>query len=135
MNTATVQKLYDLAREARFVGTLNELSVACRLASDTWWRNPKTGRKIKRNKAALLMLMVSELAECMEGERKDLMDDKLTHRRMAEVELADCIIRIMDYAGEYGFDIGGALVEKMRFNAIRKDHKPKSRTKKNGKKF
>ncbi len=40
----------------------------------------------------------------MEGERKDLMDDKLPHRKMAEVELADALIRIFDYAGAYGYD-------------------------------
>ena len=37
------------------------------------------------------MLIVSEIAEAMEGERKDLMDDKLPHRKMAEVELADAL--------------------------------------------
>jgi hypothetical protein len=35
----------------------------------------------------------------MEGERKNLMDDHLPHRRSAEVELADALIRIFDYAG------------------------------------
>ena len=120
--------------DTEFIDVLNALSLKCRVASDTWWHTP-SGRLKKRNKGELLMLMVSELAEAMEGERKDLMDDKLPHRRMAEVELADAIIRLMDYAGAYGFDIGGAVIEKMAFNAKRPDHKLKNRLKKNGKKF
>lgn len=81
------------------------------------------------------MLMVSELSECMEGERKSLPDDKLPHRSMAEVELADCLIRIFDYAGGFGYDIGGAFEEKMAYNAQRADHKPEERLKEGGKKW
>jgi len=62
--------------------------------------------------------MHSELSEAMEGERKDLMDDKLPHRRMAEVELADTLIRIFDYAGAYGYDLQGAYREKMAYNTL-----------------
>lgn len=64
-----------------------------------WWHDPATGVKLYRNMGEMLMLVVSEIAECMEGERKDLMDTHLTHRKMAEVELADAIIRIADIAG------------------------------------
>ena len=39
------------------------------------------------------MLTISEIAEAMEGERKNLMDDHLPHRKMAEVEIADAYIR------------------------------------------
>lgn len=62
--------------------------------------------------------MHSELSEAMEGERKGLMDDKLPHRRMAEVELADTLIRIFDYAGGFGYDLQGAYEEKMAYNAL-----------------
>jgi len=81
------------------------------------------------------MLIVSEIAEAMEGERKNLMDDKLPHRKMAEVELADALIRIFDYAGAFNLDIGGALVEKTAYNAVRADHTTEERLKENGKKF
>ncbi len=30
------------------------------------------------------------------------MDDKLPHRKMAEVEMADALIRLLDYAGGFG---------------------------------
>jgi hypothetical protein len=54
---------------------------------------------------------------------------------MAEVELADALIRIFDYAGGFGYDIGGAFVEKMAYNATRADHTAAERLKENGKKF
>lgn len=116
--------------------TLNKLAAKCRADNDKWWRDPRTQRKIKnRNHGELFMLMVSEIAEAMEGHRKDLMDDHLPHRKMVEVELADCILRIMDYCGEHGLDIGGALVEKKEYNFKRKDHTYAARLGKHGKKF
>lgn len=48
-----------------------------------------------------LQLVSTEIAEATEGERKNLMDDKIKHRRMGEVELADALIRILDLAGRY----------------------------------
>lgn len=88
-----------------------------------------------RNVGELLCLVHSEISEAMEGARKNLMDDKLPHRKMIEVELADALIRIFDIAGAYGLDLGGAISEKRAFNAVRKDHKMESRLADDGKKF
>lgn len=100
-----------------------------------WWHDPHTGNRLDRNKGELICLMHSELSEAMEGARKGLMDDHLPHRKMEEVELADTIIRILDYAGGHGLDVGGALVEKLKFNVSRSDHKPSERVKEGGKKW
>lgn len=88
-----------------------------------------------REKGTLLMLIVSEVAEAMEGERKDLMDDHLPYRKMAEVELADAMIRIADYAGKHGYDLEGAIAEKLMYNRQRADHKPEARNAPGGKQF
>jgi hypothetical protein len=95
----------------------------------------ETGAPKDRNVGEMLMLTVTELAEAMEGVRKDLMDDHLPHRKMEEVEIADAIIRLLDYCGGRGLDIGGAVQEKMAYNRVRADHKRESRLKANGKKF
>ena len=118
---------------------IKNLQAVCHQAavSAGWWTDLKTGESLrgKRNVAELLCLVHSEISEAMEGHRKNLMDDKLPHRKMLEVELADAVIRIMDLAGSLDLDVGGALVEKMEYNAIRDDHKIENRVKEGGKSF
>lgn len=114
---------------------LNELAKTVHAANIKWWQDLQTGQPIKRNKGELLALIHSEISEALEGERKNLMDDKLPHRRMAEVELADALIRILDYAAGFGYDLQGAFDEKMAFNAQRKDHKHEARRIAGGKQF
>lgn len=81
---------------------LNELAKTVHQANIKWWQNLETGEPIARNKEELLALVVSEVSECLEGERKGSMDDKLPHRRMAEVEMADALIRLLDFAAGFG---------------------------------
>jgi hypothetical protein len=108
-----------------------------------WWTNLETGEdltsklgdKPKRNIPEMLCLIHSEVSEAMEGHRKNLMDDKLPHRPMLEVELADAVIRILDMCGGLGLDLQGAIYEKLAYNAQRADHKVENRLKENGKKF
>ena len=100
-----------------------------------WWNDALTGAPLDRNKGELLALIHSEISEALEGVRKDLVDDKLPHRKAVEVELADALHRIFDFAGAFHLDVGGALVEKMDFNATRPDHKLEQRRLAHGKKF
>lgn len=113
---------------------LNELAKCIHKQNHKWWHDAQ-GNPIQRNKAELICLMHSELSEAMEGERKQLKDTHLADRMMAEVELADCIIRILDYCGAHGYDVHGALFAKLRYNQSRADHKHAARAKKGGKKF
>ena len=116
---------------------INHLRDICYKASfDAGWHtNIETGELKDRNKGEMISLIHSELSEALEGERKGLMDDHLPHRPMAEVEMADAIIRIMDYCGRWGYDIGGAIVEKIEYNKSRADHKIENRIKEGGKAF
>lgn len=123
---------------------LNILTRRCRQANDTWWRDPVTGTPLpSRNKGELIALIHSEISEALEGLRKNLQDDHLPEFPMELVEMADALIRIFDYVGEYypasendnGVNLGNAFEKKMAYNAQRKDHKPESRAVEGGKKF
>jgi NTP pyrophosphatase (non-canonical NTP hydrolase) len=105
-----------------------------------WHNDLKTGlvRTAEENDALFptrIALCHSELSEALEGHRKNLNDDKLPERKMAEVELADVIIRVCDLAGAMGYDLGGAVVDKLNYNASRQDHKPENRKAENGKAY
>lgn len=86
-----------------------------------------------RNVGSLLMLIVTEIAEAMEGHRKNLKDDKLPDRDMLEVELADAVIRIFDLAGACGYDLEDIILRKLAFNLKREDHTLEHRAGENGK--
>jgi NTP pyrophosphatase (non-canonical NTP hydrolase) len=83
---------------------MNKLAKEIHAECHKWWHTPE-GVRLDRNKGELLMLVTSELAEAMEGVRKNLPDDKLPHRKMVEVELADVVIRCLDYAGGFSLPI------------------------------
>lgn len=63
-----------------------------------------------RENGTLLMLIVGEVAEAMEADRRNEGSE-----RIAE-ELADVCIRIFDFCGLKGLDLETAIREKMEYN-------------------
>lgn len=111
-----------------------------------WWTDLESGTDLvaevnsgsrfgKALVAEKLALVHSEVSEGLEGARKGLPDDKLPHRPMIEVELADSIIRTLDLGGALKLDIAGAIQEKLAFNLTRPDHKIENRVKDGGKAY
>lgn len=145
--------LNDSTAKTQFIFFASMLQDLCHgiAAQSGWWTDLKTGASLrspnygatgnlqpgllKINVPEKLMLIVSEIAEAMEGVRKNLKDDKLPHRPMLEVELADAVIRILDLAGGIGLDVPAAIVEKLVYNSKRADHKPENRKADGGKTF
>lgn len=116
-----------------FENALNHFRDLCHNASvdKGWWSTPLNvlmddeitiiepdlaGELLVTQKASKLALIHSEVSECLEGLRNDLDSDKLEGRKMEEEELADIIIRIMDYCGAYNIDIGKVCIEKFNYN-------------------
>ena len=78
-----------------------------------WWDEP-------REDGTVMMLIVSELSELLEelrvGGRESAKIDGFTSE---EEELADAVIRILDFAGRKGYRLGSAILAKHAYNLTR----------------
>lgn len=76
-----------------------------------WWTDlvTKESTLATRNRAELMMLVVSEVSEAAHGLIGNLNDDKLPHLPMFQVELADVAIRLFDMLGAEASLHGGFL--------------------------
>jgi hypothetical protein len=93
---------------------LNELckSIHADNVQAGWWTSTKDVPAINfgdnlvgiRNIPEMLCLMHSEVTEAWQGCKLNAVDDKLPHRLMLEVELADALIRMFDLLGSMNVD-------------------------------
>lgn len=70
-----------------------------------WWKSPRCF-------STMTNLFISENSEALEGDRRNLMDDKLPRYPMRVVEIADMCIRVFDYLGSVKNDMYRIPVEK-----------------------
>jgi hypothetical protein len=95
----------------------------CRLCGEQnirWWQDPATGATIERDTDELLMLVISEFAEGLEGERKSLKDTHLPQYPMLHVELADAYIRLGDTLYHRDWWAGSFVIAGRRIGASSK---------------
>jgi NTP pyrophosphatase (non-canonical NTP hydrolase) len=102
-----------------------------------WWHDTE-GNDLRNHPFTFptkAMLIVTEVAEAIEGDRKGIADTHLPQYSMKAVELADVQIRLMDLAEAYDIDLLEVILAKRAYNKVREDHQPKNRSKKHGKKY
>lgn len=117
-----------------FVSSLADMCDLQRKLNAKWWVDLETGEPKSRNVGEMLMLVVTEVAEGMEGWRKNRQDDHLPQHPMLTVELADAIIRMLDIAGGLKLDLAQAFLDKTLYNLTRQDHTLEARRAPGGKK-
>jgi NTP pyrophosphatase (non-canonical NTP hydrolase) len=107
--------------------SVNDIALYCADLSEQKGFHDRTmieGVSRRTSAMELMMLIVTEVAEMAEAYRKD------RNTRSAYLapggkpegvasELADVVIRCLDYAGRYGIDIGYAIQDKLAYNATR----------------
>lgn len=108
------QCIADFAEAADFIFSgLNDLKNGCGM-----WFSDIQGFNTA-NFPTDCMLVVTELAEAVEADRRDAMDDHCPELTGRAAELADVLVRVFHMARKYDINIGEAFVTKMKYNFTR----------------
>lgn len=90
------------------------------LAQDIFATAEAIGFTHDNEDAACIALMHSELSEALEGIRhRNPRDKHCPEFGNIEIELADCVIRILDFGYSRKLDVVGAVLAKTKFNKTR----------------
>jgi len=108
---------YDEVTEAAFVGSYRAIEgKAVRVAKEHGWVVEDT----PEDKAVKIALMHSELSEALEAVRVgNELSQKIPEFTNLEEELADVILRIMNFGGQLGLRIPEAMIAKDKYNSNR----------------
>lgn len=118
-------RIYDYAE-----GFGYDLQSACEALCDIGFGSP-----VRSDWHYSLVIIHHQISSAMEGERKSANDNTFPNRPAAEIALARALLWIERYCEFHGYDLAGAIEEKLAYNAKRQDHTYEARAQANGKKW